>query len=305
MFLSRQVLTDDRMPEKNPRPTPGRRLRDAWTAGPIAIPGTFNALTAKLAERLGFKAVYLSGGALSAGAGVPDVGLLTLSEFADEARRLAAATNLPLLCDADTGFGEALNVERTVHLLEGADAAGIHLEDQLFPKRCGHLSGKSLVEPEVMAAKLRAAVAARRDRDFVIVARTDARGVTNFDDAVRRANLYLKAGADAIFPEALESADEFARFAREVRSPLLANMTEFGKGPLLTVAELGAMGYQMVLYPLTAFRAAMKAAEETLRTLRDGGHQRDAVPRMMTRAELYDVLGYSGYEERDRAYFGG
>jgi methylisocitrate lyase len=303
--LEAKALTDGLMPEKIPLPAPGRRLRDAWAAGPIAVPGAFNALTAKLAERLGFRAVYLSGGALSAAFGVPDVGLLTLTEFADEARRLAAATTLPLLCDADTGFGEALNVERTVQVLEGAGAAGIHLEDQLFPKRCGHLSGKALVEPEVMAAKVRAAVAAKRDPAFVVIARTDARGVTNFDDAVRRANLYLEAGADAIFPEAMESADEFARFAREVRAPLLANMTEFGKGPLLTVAELGAMGYRMVLYPLTAFRAAMKAAEETLRTLHDAGHQRDAVPRMLTRAELYDLLGYTGYEERDRAYFGG
>jgi methylisocitrate lyase len=292
------------MTEKNPRSSPGKRLREAWTAGPIAIPGAFNALTARLVERLGFRAVYLSGGALSAGSGVPDVGLLTLTEFADEARRLTAATTLPLLCDADTGFGEALNVERTVQLFEGAGVAGIHLEDQLFPKRCGHLSGKSLVEPEVMAAKIRAAVAARRDSDFVIIARTDARGVTTFDDAIRRAKIYLAAGADAIFPEAMESSNEFARFAREVPAPLLANMTEFGKSPLLTVSELGALGYKMVLYPLTAFRAAMKAAEETLRTLRDVGHQRDAIPKMLTRAELYDLLGYTGYEERDRAYFG-
>ena len=267
--------------------------------------GAFNALTARLVERLGFRAVYLSGGALSAASGVPDVGLLTLTEFADEARRLATATSLPLLCDADTGFGEALNVERTVHEFESAGAAGIHLEDQVFPKRCGHLSGKSLVEPEVMAAKIRAAVAAKRDPDFVVISRTDARGVTGFDDAVRRAKLYLEAGADAVFPEALETANEFARFARAVPAPLLANMTEFGKGPLLTVSELGEMGYRMVLYPLTAFRAAMKAAEETLRLLNDAGHQRDAVPRMMTRAELYDVLGYTGYEERDRSYFGG
>jgi methylisocitrate lyase len=293
------------MVDKNLFPSPGRRLRNAWETGPIAIPGAFNALTARLAERLGFQAVYLSGGALSAASGVPDVGLLTLTEFADEARRLAAATKLPLLCDADTGFGEALNLERTVHELESAGAAGIHIEDQLFPKRCGHLSGKSLVESNVMTAKIRAAVAARRDPDFVIIARTDARGVTNFDDAVHRAELYLEAGADAIFPEALESADEFARFAREVPAPLLANMTEFGKGPLLPVSDLGAMGYKMVLYPLTAFRSAMKAAEETLRMLKDAGHQRGAVPGMMTRAELYEVLGYTGYEERDRAYFGG
>lgn len=293
------------MPDKKPPSSPGRRLRNAWAAGPLAIPGAFNALTARLIERLGFRAVYLSGGALSAASGVPDVGLLTLTEFAEEARQLTAATSLPLLCDADTGFGEALNVERTVQVLEVAGAAGIHLEDQLFPKRCGHLSGKSLVEPEVMVAKLRAAVAAKRDPDFVVIARTDARGVTGFDDAVRRARLYLEAGADAIFPEALETADEFARFAREVPAPLLANMTEFGKGPILTVSDLGAMGYRMALYPLTAFRAAMKAAEETLRTLRDAGHQRDALPQMMTRTELYDLLGYTGYEERDRVYFGG
>lgn len=300
-----QGVANTPMPEKNLPPSPGRRLRDAWQAGPVAVPGAFNALTARVIERLGFRAVYLSGGALSAASGVPDVGLLTLTEFADEARRLATATTLPLLCDADTGFGEALNVERCVRELEAAGAAGIHLEDQEFPKRCGHLSGKSLVEPERMAAKVRAATAARRDPDFVVIARTDARGVTGFDDAVRRAQLYLAAGADAIFPEALETAEEFARFAREVPAPLLANMTEFGKGPLLTVAELGAMGYAMVLYPLTAFRAAMKAAAETLVLLRDQGHQRDALPRMLTRAELYDLLGYQGYEERDRSYFGG
>src|SRR5262245_63527683 len=181
------------MAKKNPYPSPGKRLRDAWAAGPVVIPGVFNALAAKLADRAGFRAIYLSGGALSAAAGVPDVGLLTLTEFADEARRLATATSLPLLCDADTGFGEALNVERTVREFESAGAAGIHLEDQVFPKRCGHLSGKSLVVPEVMAAKVRAAVAAKRDPDFVVIARTDARGVTGVDDAVRRANLYLQA----------------------------------------------------------------------------------------------------------------
>jgi methylisocitrate lyase len=285
------------------KPSPGRRLRQAWAAEPIMVPGVFNALVARLAERLGFRAVYLSGGALSAAAGVPDIGLLTLNDFVEEARRIALATSLPLLSDADTGFGEALNAERTVRLFEAAGAAGIHLEDQQMPKRCGHLSGKGLVEPEAMAAKVRAAAAARQDPDFVIIARTDARGVTGFDDAVRRARLYLDAGADAIFPEALESADEFARFAREVKAPLLANMTEFGKGPLLDFAALAGMGYRMVLYPLTAFRSALRAAQETLADLLQKGHQRDRVPQMLTRAELYDLLGYSGYEARDRAYF--
>src|SRR5438270_6725604 len=190
---------------------------------------------------------------------LPDIGLVTLSEVVEQARQIAAATSLPLLCDADTGFGEALNVERTVRLFEAAGAAGIHLEDQQLPKRCGHLSGKQLVEPQVMAAKLRAAVSARQDPHFVIMARTDARGVNGFEDALRRASLYLEAGADAIFPEALESADEFAAFAREVKAPLLANMTEFGKSPNLDFAVLAGMGYRMVLYPVTSLRAALRA----------------------------------------------
>jgi len=286
-----------------PSVSPGKKLRSAWNAGPIAIPGVFNALIARMAERLGFQAVYLSGGALSASAGVPDVGLLTLTEFVDAARTIAQATSLSVLCDADTGFGEALNVERTVRLFENAGVAGIHLEDQQLPKRCGHLSGKQLVEREVMVAKLRAAKAAKVDPDFVIMARTDARGVLGFDEAVRRANLYLEAGADAIFPEALESVQEFEAFAKAVKAPLLANMTEFGRSPLLDFEVLAKLGYRMVLYPLTAFRSAMRAAQDTLRELRDRGHQRDCVPQMLTRAELYDLLGYSDYEARDRAYF--
>ena len=269
--------------------SPGARLRLAWLQQPIQVPGAFNALTAKMAEKLGFRAVYLSGGALSAGwAGLPDIGLLTLSEFAEAAAVLSRATSLPVLCDADTGFGEAVNVERTVRLIEEAGAAGLHLEDQVLPKRCGHLSGKSLVEPAAMASKIRAAVAARRDQDFVIVARTDARLVEGFSAAVERAKLYLDAGADAIFPEALESGEEFAQFAREVTAPLIANMTEFGKSPLLPFEELAKLGYRAVLYPLTAFRSAMKAAEETLVALRDQGTQVGRLPGMQTRAELYE-----------------
>jgi methylisocitrate lyase len=286
-----------------PTRSPGRRLRDAWAAGPIMVPGVFNPLVARVAERLGFQAVYLSGAALSAGFALPDVGLLTLTEFVDAARAVALATPVPLLCDADTGFGEALNVERTVRLFETAGVAGIHLEDQQLPKRCGHLSGKQLVEPAVMAAKLRAACASRRDPDFVIIARTDARGVEGFDAAVKRARLYLEAGADAVFPEALETADEFAAFAQAVRAPLLANMTEFGKSPNLDFATLAGLGYRMVLFPVTVFRVALKAARDTLAEIREMGHQRGRLPQMLTRAELYDLLGYSGYEARDRAYF--
>src|SRR5438034_5622036 len=182
-------------------PSPGIQLRRAWDQQTIAVPVVFDALVARLAERLGFSAIYLSGAALSASAGLPDVGLLSVTEFVDRARTITQATSLPLLCDADTGFGEPLNVERTVHLFESAGVAGIHLEDQELPKRCGHLSGKRLVEPDAMAAKIRAAVAARRDPDFVVIARTDARSATGFEDAVRRGQAYLAAGADVVFPE--------------------------------------------------------------------------------------------------------
>jgi methylisocitrate lyase len=268
------------------------------------IPGAFNALTAKLAERLGFQAVYFSGGALAAGwAGLPDIGLLSQSEFAEQAAVLARATSLPVLCDADTGFGEAIHVERTVRLYEEAGAAGLHLEDQAMPKRCGHLSGKALVDCQTMAAKIRAASAARRDPQFVIVARTDARGVEGFDAAVQRSREYLSAGADMIFPEALESIEEFTQFAAAIEAPLLANMTEFGRSPLIPFADLATLGYRGVIYPLTAFRAAMRAVERALSTLRDQGTQKDILEKMQTRSELYDLLGYSNWEARDRSYF--
>jgi methylisocitrate lyase len=283
--------------------SPGRRLRDAWAKGAVQVPGVFNALVARLAERAGFQAVYLSGAALSAAAGVPDVGLLSVTEFVEQARTITRATALPLLCDADTGFGEALNTERTVQLFEEARVAGIHLEDQELPKRCGHLTGKHLVEPEVMAAKIRAAATARSDRDFVIIARTDARSVNGFDDAVQRARSYLDAGADAIFPEALESEEEFGAFARQVRAPLLANMTEFGRSPRLDRRTLAELGYRIILYPVTLLRVALRSAQEALAAIREQGHQWDCLPRMLTRNELYDLLGYRDYEQRDQAYF--
>lgn len=283
--------------------SPGRRLREAYTTKTIAVPGVFNPLLGRIAEQQGFEAVYLSGGALSASMGFPDVGLLTLNDFTDFARLITRATSLPLISDADTGFGEALNVERTVELFEEAGVAGIHLEDQQLPKRCGHLSGKQLVEPEVMVSKLRAAVHARADSDFVIIARTDARGVTGFEDAVSRAHRYLDAGADVIFIEALQSVEEFEQFAKQVSAPLLANMTEFGKSPNLDFDTLAQMGYRLILFPLTAFRVAMKAAQETLLALKEMGHQREKLSEMLTRAELYDVLGYQDYEARDQEYF--
>ncbi|MBY0228239.1 MAG: isocitrate lyase/phosphoenolpyruvate mutase family protein, partial [Gemmataceae bacterium] len=269
--------------------SPGRRLRDAMSAGPVPVPGVFCPLAARLAERMGFPACYLSGAALSASLGLPDLGLLGATEFSEAARAICAASSLPLLCDADTGFGEALGAARTVQLYEAAGAGGLHLEDQVLPKRCGHLSGKALVDAATMAAKVRAAASARRDPGFLLVARTDARGVEGFDAAVERARRYLDAGADSIFPEALEGEEEFARFARALPGvPLLANMTEFGKSPIIDRAVLGQMGYRLVLYPVTGLRAAMKAARDVFADILGKGHQRDAPPRMMTRADLYD-----------------
>jgi methylisocitrate lyase len=288
-----------------PAGSPGRRLREAWSAETIAVPGVFCPLVAKMAERLGFRAVYLSGAALSASLGLPDVGLVTAAEFADAARAIAAATSLPLLCDADTGFGEALNVERTVRLYEAAGAAGLHLEDQQLPKRCGHLSGKHLVSTEEMVSKLRAAVAARRDPDFVVVARTDARAALGLDEAAARARRYVEAGADAVFPEALEGEGEFAEFARRLPGVvLLANMTEFGKSPLLDRPALSRLGYRVVLYPVSGLRAALAATRAVLADLQAKGHQRDRLDDMLTRRELYELLDYEGYDARDRGYFG-
>jgi len=285
--------------------SPGRRLHQAWERSTLAVPGVFNALVGRMAERLGFQAIYLSGAALSASLAVPDVGLVTLTEFVDAARAITSATQIPLICDADTGFGEALNVERTIRSLEAAGVAGLHLEDQQLPKRCGHLSGKQLVDAQVMIAKLRAAAAARRDTDFVLIARTDARGVLGFEEAVRRAHLYVEAGADMIFPEALESPEEFATFARALHPvPLLANMTEFGKSPILDRKELGELGYRIVLYPVTTLRVALKAVQTALLEIVAKGHQRDQLHHMLTRAQLYELLDYADYEERDRTYFG-
>lgn len=285
--------------------TPGARLRSALQNGPIAIPGVFNALVARMAERAGFPAVYQSGAALSAGlAAVPDVGLLTATEFARQAGYLAEAVDIPVLSDADTGFGNALAVERTVRLYESAGLAGLHLEDQQSPKRCGHLSGKSLAPSEEMQAKIRAATAARRDPDFVIIARTDARGVTGLDDALQRAEDYVQAGADVVFPEALETREEFAAFAGRVSVPLIANMTEFGKSPLLSLQELGELGYSAALFPVTLFRVAMKAAERALEDLSAAGTQTGFVDAMQTRAELYDLLNYADFDRRDQDYSG-
>jgi methylisocitrate lyase len=246
-----------------------------------------------LIERAGFEAVYVSGAGLAnATVGVPDIGLLSLAEVAQFAGYIARSVKVPVVVDADTGFGGPASVAKAVRTFEGAGLAGMHIEDQVFPKRCGHLAGKTVVSTEEMTRKIQAAVRARSDPDFLIVARTDARAVEGFASAVERARAYLAAGADAIFPEALETAKEFRDFAKQVRAPLMANMTEFGRSPLLSVRQLAAAGYRMVLFPLTAFRVSMRAAEECLRNLHRRGTQRSWVDRMQTRAELYELLGY-------------
>ena len=275
------------------------RLRRLLSEETLALPGVFNALTAMLVEQTGFQAVYVSGAGLSNSAGYPDEGLLTLPEFVQQAKYVADAVSIPVICDADTGFGEALNVARTVREFEAAGAAGIHIEDQEWPKRCGHLEGKSVIEAEAMAEKVCAAVHARTDPDFLIIARTDARSVEGLDQAIRRGRLYAEAGADAIFPEAMETEEEFKLFAEKVRAGftsrdpiLVANMTEFGKSPLLSVEALEKLGYRMVLFPQTALRVALKAMKEVLLDLQGKGTQKGFVNRMMTRQELYELLQY-------------
>ncbi len=275
------------------------RLRRLLSEKTLAVPGVFNALTALLVEQTGFQAVYVSGAGLSNSAGYPDEGLLTLPEFVQQARYVADAVSLPVICDADTGFGETLNVARTVREFQAAGVAGIHMEDQEWPKRCGHLEGKSVVEAEDMTEKVRAAVHSRTDPEFLIIARTDARSVGGFDEAIRRGRLYVDAGADAIFPEALETEEEFQMFAEKVnpsfgaRAPILmANMTEFGKSPLMSVERLGQLGYRIVIFPQTALRVALKAMKDALLDLKQKGTQKGFVNRMMTREELYELLQY-------------
>ncbi len=284
-----------------------RRLREQLARGTVLMPGAFNALTAIQIERAGFEAVYVSGAGLSAARGLPDIGLLAMAEVVADAGTIAGAVAIPALADADTGYGPPLNVMRTVRAFEQAGVAGLHLEDQEMPKKCGHLPGKRLVSVGAMAETLAAAVEARRDPEFLIAARTDARAVEGLDGAVRRALAYVQAGADAIFPEALESAEEFRTFAQAlahagVKVPLIANMTEFGKTPFLSVGEFEALGYRLVLFPVTALRVATKAVERLLHELRARGTQRELLSSMQTRQELYDLLRYSEYERQAEAW---
>jgi methylisocitrate lyase len=268
-------------------------FRQLIAKGAVMLPGVANAAMARQVEQAGFEAVYISGaGMANATAGVPDIGLLSMTEVVRLAGYIAQAVKIPAIVDADTGFGGTENVARTIRELEAAGLAGCHIEDQEFPKRCGHLPSKSIVDLEEMVGKINAAVAARRDPDFLIIARTDARATEGFDRAVERAGEYLAAGADAIFPEALQTPEEFRDFAKEIELPLLANMTEFGKSPLLSFRELADFGYRMVIFPQSAFRVAMKATDQFLRALKIAGTQSDWIDQMQTRDELYDLLEY-------------
>jgi methylisocitrate lyase len=275
------------------------RLRELLRKGAIMLPGVPNAAIARQVERIGFDAVYVSGaGMANATAGVPDIGLLTLTEVVRLAGYIAKAVKIPAIVDADTGFGGSENVARTIHELEAAGLAGCHIEDQEFPKRCGHVTGKSLVDVDEMTGKIKAAAAARRDPDFMIIARTDARAVEDFDRTVDRAHRYIKAGADAIFPEALQSEEEFRDFASEIDVPLLANMTEFGKSPLLSFEDFVRFGYRLVIFPQSAFRVSMKASEKFLRALKESGTQKEWINKMQTRQELYELLDYDPTAEK-------
>ncbi|WP_227624967.1 methylisocitrate lyase [Fimbriimonas ginsengisoli] len=285
--------------------SPGATLRSMISEDTVVMPGVFNGISAVSAHKAGARALYLSGaGITNAALGVPDIALATLTEFAQQAAYVTQVAPVPVLSDADTGFGEALNVARTVIEMERAGLAGIHLEDQISPKRCGHLDGKSCIEPLEMARKIRAAVDSKRDPSFMIVARTDARGVEGLDSAIERARRYEGAGADAIFPEGLTGEAEFEAFRGAVSIPLLANMTEFGKTPIIPVSRFRELGYGMVIFPMTAFRVMLRALDETYAELLSTGTQAGILDRMRTRAELYDRIDYAQYDDADRRWSG-
>lgn len=280
--------------------SPGRRFREALAfEKPLQIAGAINAYSALLAQRAGFRAIYLSGGGVAAASlGLPDLGITTLEDVLIDARRITDITPLPLLVDVDTGFGGAFNIARTVRSLIKAGAAALHIEDQVQAKRCGHRPGKALVPAGEMIDRVKAAVDARSDPDFVIMARTDAIAVEGLQPALDRAAAYAAAGADMIFAEAVTDPVDYRSFARAAGVPILANCTEFGKTPLLPAAELAGYGVDMVLYPLSAFRAMSRAAEDVYTAIRRFGDQAAVLPSMQTRAELYEVLGYHAYEQK-------
>jgi len=285
---------------RSPLSSPGALLRAQMNEGIVVMPGAFSALSALAAYKQGARAVYLSGGAITNNLlGVPDIALVSLNEMSGVAAQACQVAPVPMICDADTGFGETWNTVRTVIEMERAGLAGIHLEDQVSPKRCGHLDGKDLISSEQMQTKIRAAIDAKRDCSFLIIGRTDARGVEGMPAAIDRAKAYVDAGADAIFPEGLVSEAEFDEFRAAVNGPLLANMTEFGKTPLITAKRFEELGYNMVIFPVTALRVMLKAIEEFYSDLLSTGTQADWIDKMRTRAELYQTIDYSEFTQQD------
>ena len=280
--------------------TQGQKFRDSVkNHAPLQVVGTINAYTARMAAAAGHKAVYLSGGGVAANSlGMPDLGIITLEDVLTDIRRITAACELPLLVDVDTGFGGAFNIARTVRSVIRDGAAGMHLEDQLAQKRCGHRPGKTIVSQSEMVDRVKAAVDARNDDSFVIMARTDALAVEGMQRAVERAVACVEAGADMIFPEAVQTLDQYTAFRKAVGVPILANITEFGHTPLFTAGELGEAGVDIVLYCCSAYRAMNKAALEVYQALLRDGHQRNVLDKMQTREELYEILGYHDYERR-------
>jgi methylisocitrate lyase len=269
----------------------------------LKFPGAFSPLSAMLIARHGFDGVYISGAVLSADLGLPDIGLTTLTEVAGRAQQIARVTALPSLVDADTGFGEPMNVARTVQVLEDAGLAGLHIEDQVNPKRCGHLDGKEVVDRDIAVWRIKAAAQARRDPGFVISARTDAAAVNGIDDAIERAKAYADAGADLIFPEAMTGPADFERFRAAIDVPILANMTEFGKSELLTAATLENLGVNIVIYPVTLLRVIMGAADAALTEIAERGTQEGLLDRMQHRRDLYDLLDYAAYNTFDTSIY--
>ena len=281
-----------------------RNLAEALRSGRLLrFPGAFSPFVALLVEREGFDGVYVSGAGVAADLALPDIGLTTQTEVVTRAGQIARASALPAIVDVDTGFGAPMNAARTVQLLEDAGLAGCHLEDQLSPKRCGHLENKEIVPTREMVSRVRAAADALRHDDFLLIARTDARASEGLEKAIDRAKAYVDAGARMIFPEALQDAREFEAFRTALDVPLLANMTEFGKSPLLPRATLEALGYNIVIYPMSGFRLAMKAVEDGLHALNESDDQNGLVPKMMTRAHFYDLVDYAGYAQFDKKIF--
>ena len=289
--------------KKEPRQKREDLVAKLKTGNLLRFPGAYNALVAKLIEEIGYDAVYVSGGVMANDLGMPDIGLTTLHDVSTKSHQIARVTNLPTIIDIDTGFGEAMNVSRTIETIEGLGISGCHIEDQMNPKRCGHLDNKDLVSTEEMVKKIKAAVKARKDNNFQIIARTDANAVEGLEKTIARAQAYVDAGADVVFPEALKDEKEFEEFRKKIKVYELANMTEFGKSKLLTKEQLENLGYNIVIYPVTTQRLALKNVEDGLKQIFEEGHQNNVIDKMQTRKRLYELVEYEKYNSLDEKIY--